>query len=119
MDYTFFEKYPIQILGIDENYNSELTAIEEFVKSDIEYSGEIEDIESVLPYFVFYYFCEKRKSTVAANAGEQSQLAEFTVSSQIQQIDAWNIAIKKLDNICTEKQATSNPIYRSKRSRLW
>lgn len=100
MDYTAFEKYPIQILGIDESYNDELTAIEEFIISDIAYTGEQSDIESILPYFVFHAFCVNRRSEVSAMTGEQSKVAEFTVPSSEAQTTAWNIGVKKLAAIC-------------------
>ena len=62
MDYNDFLTYPIRILGIDATYNSEIAEIEEFVNNEINYSGDEADLIPVLPYFVFYKFCEKKRS---------------------------------------------------------
>lgn len=110
MDYTNFQKYPLTILGIDESYNEELTAIEEVVIDEIAYSGDADDLVDVLPYFVFYKFCEDKK-TIVSTKGEMSQVAEFSVPSQDAQIRAWNIGADQLFNICAEKTQSANSIY--------
>ena len=114
MKYTQFLKYPVRISGINESYNDELTAIEDFVKSDIDYSGESSDIEPLLPYFVFFKFCENKRSEVTATNGEQTQIAEMTVPSVDAQIRVWNIAVEKLTAICEAKTATASKYYLSK-----
>ena len=114
MDYTTFEKYPINILGIDESYNDELIAIETLVKSEIEYSGEVSDIESVLPYFVFFKFCEDKSSQVTTK-GESAQVSEMTVPSILSQVRAWNIGAKMLLDVCAEKSTSANLNYQSQR----
>ena len=114
MEHTTFNKYPIEIKGINQSYNEELTAIEMLVKSEIAYSGAPADIMPVLPYFVFFKFCENKRSEVTATNGEQSQLAEMTVPSVEAQIRVWNIAVEKLTTICTAKSATASKYYLSK-----
>lgn len=109
--YENFSAYPIQILGIDDTYNDELTAIETLVKEKIAYTGEVADIESVLPYFVFYKFCEDRLSEVTAKNGENITTSEFTMPSQNTMIRAFNLGVKKLCAICIEKAQTANIIY--------
>ena len=113
MTYENFTKYPIQILGINESYNDELTAINDFVVSDIEYSGDVADLESVLPYFVFFNFCENARSEVYANTGESATVKEHTVPSDRAQIAAWNFAVKELSKLCTDNQKTVNEKYLS------
>lgn len=112
MEYTAFENYPLQILGIDESYNSELTVIEDFIKSDIAYSGVEDDIVPILPYFVFHNFCEKRRSQVTALNGENSHVAEFTLPSTDQQKNVWNIGVEKLNALCLSKTTTAKIDYR-------
>lgn len=114
MTYENFSTYPIQILGINESYNNELTAIETLVKEEIEYSGEVADIESVLPYFVFFKFCENVQTKVDAKTGENITVSELTKPSYDAQIRAWNIGVKKLISICEEKTATASKYYTSK-----
>lgn len=112
MDYTTFETYPLQIIGIDESYDSELTAIENFIVSDIAYTGVADDLVPILPYFVFHAFCVKRRSTVIAMTGEQSQLAEFTVPSYEAQKEVWNIGVNKLKALCLLKTTDVNCDYK-------
>ena len=114
MEHTAFNKYPIEIKGINQSYNEELTAIETQVKSEIGYTGQAADITSVLPYFVFFKFCENKRSEVTATNGEQTQIAEMTVPSVEAQIRVWNIAVEKLTAICEAKTATASKYYLSK-----
>ena len=118
MDYSNFEKYPLQIIGINESYNDELTAIEEVVIDEIGYSGDVNDLENILPYFVFFKFCEDRASSVTAKTGEMSEVAEFSVPSVLSQVRAWNIGAKLLDDLCTENEVTADDNYRSQRNML-
>jgi len=118
MTYETFTTYPLNILGINESYNNELTAIETLVKSEIEYTGEAADISGVIPYFVFFKFCENRESDITANIGEQLAPAEFTSRSILSQVRAWNLGAARLLAICTEKGKTANKYYLSKISPL-
>lgn len=118
MNYTNFKQYPIQILGINESYNDELKAIETLVIGEIEYSGEQADIAEILPYFVFFKFCESKFSEVTTK-GEMLQVAEFSVPSVLSQVRAWNIGAKKLDDLCTANETTASDNYRSQRNILW
>ena len=113
MKYTQFLKYPVRISGINESYNDELTAIEEFVKSDINYSGPASDIEPLLPYFVFLKFCENRASEVTVK-GETAAVTEHTIPSFESQARAWNIGAEKLKALCEEKLTTAKAKYTSK-----
>jgi hypothetical protein len=115
MTYDKFTTYPINILGINESYNNELTAIETLVKTEIAYTGDAADISGVIPYFVFFKFCENRASEVTANNGEQMSTAEFTFPSVLSQVRAWNLGAVKLLSICTEKVETANINYQSQR----
>ena len=111
MKYTEFETYPLTILGIDESYDAELTAIENFVKADIAYTGDMLDLVPILPYFVFHAFCESRRSEVSATNGEHTKVSEFTVPSYDSQKNAWNIGVKKLVALCILKGKTVNCDY--------
>ena len=108
-----FKKYPIEILGIDATYNEELTAIETFVKSEIEYTGEDSDIESALPYFIFFKYFENKHSETTVK-GETAVIAEHTVPAYDIQIRAWNIGVEFLRDICFIKRTTASKKYLSK-----
>lgn len=118
MDYTSFETYPLQILGINDSYNDELTATEALVISEIDYSGNVDDLVSVLPYFVFFKFCENRFSAVDAMAGEQKKVSEFSAPSIETQVRVWNIGAKKLAELCALSGETANCIYQSQRDQI-
>lgn len=113
MNYTNFQKYPIQISNINESDNNEITAIEELVIKEIAYSGNADDIVDLLPYFVFFKFCEGRFSEVSSSEGEQQKVAEFTTPSMYSMIKAWNIGSAKLLTICTDNETTANEKYQS------
>ena len=118
LTYTAFQKFPLQIVGIDADYNAKITAIEEFVVADLAYSGTASDITSVLPYFVFWFFCQDRATNVSVETGENLQLKEFTEPAIEKQINAWNLGVEKLTAICTEKSTTVKSKYLSKISWL-
>ena len=111
MDYTYFENYPLQILGIDESYDSELAAIEDFIKSDIAYTGDVLDLIPILPYFVFHNFCFARLSDVVAMSGERASVAEFTIPSSEKMKSNWNIGVEKLTALCLLKTTTAKKDY--------
>ena len=118
LTYTAFEKFPLQIVGIDADRNTKIAAIEEFVVADLAYSGTASDITSVLPYFIFWFFCQDRATTVSVETGENLQLKEFTEPAIEKQINAWNLGVEKLAAICTEKSTTVKSKYLSKISWL-
>ena len=113
MKYTQFLQYPIRITGINDSYDNELTAIETTVKNELAYSGDAVDIESVLPYFVFFKFCENKSSEVTTN-GETFKVSDNTMPSHLSQVRAWNLGVEKLKVICTEKGTTAHRFYLSK-----
>lgn len=120
MDYSDFKSYPIQIVGIDSDYDDMLNEIKNFILADMNYSGDEADLDSVLPYFVFYNFCQEQQSTVVHSVGETSQTKEFSDISLTKQINAWNIGVAELTLICNEKGTTvdKTELYLSKRTLL-
>jgi hypothetical protein len=112
MEYTNFQIYPINVLGIDETYNDELNAIEQVVIDELDYTGDADDLELILPYFVFYKFCENKESDVTAQTGEMAKVAEFSVPSRNSMIRAWNVGVTKLNALCITNSQTVNAVYR-------
>jgi len=112
MDYSNFQQYPLQILAIDESYNDELISIEQSIIDEIDYSGNADDIDTVLPYFVFYKFCENRNSSVSAQSGEMAKVAEFSVPSREAMNRAWNLGVKKLLTLITLNSTDANWRYK-------
>lgn len=118
MDFTTFKVYPIRISGLDENYNDELNAIEAAVIDEMSYSGAAEDVESLLPYFVFCKFCEARSTAVAAMTGESVSVRDGSMPSVYTQVQVWNLAVDKLNAILSNGETASEK-YTSKISLLW
>jgi hypothetical protein len=96
LTYLSFQSFPLQIVGISSDYNAKITAIENFVISDLAYSGDAEDLTAVLPYFVFWFFCQDAQTTVFSETGENSQVKEFSNPETYKQERAWNIGVEKL-----------------------
>jgi hypothetical protein len=96
LNYTSFQSFPLQIVGITSDYNSKITSIEKFVIEDLAYSGTASDVTAILPYFVFWFFCNDAKTTVTPENGEMSQVSEFSTPEIFKQVQAWNIGVKKL-----------------------
>ena len=117
MDYSNFQTYPINILGIDETYNDELNAIEQVVIDELDYSGDADDVVDLLPYFVFYFYCQDKVSIVSTK-GEMRQTAEFSAPSVLMQVRAWNIGAKMLLDLCTANETTANENYQSQRQMI-
>jgi hypothetical protein len=118
LTFNDFETYPIEIIGITAYYNARIAAIETFVLSDLEYSGESSDLSTILPYFVFWYFCQDATTTVFVETGENSQVKEFTQPEIFKQVQAWNLGVKRLQTLIDANEETVNEYYLSKRSLL-
>ncbi len=119
MDYTAFLAEPIRILGIDESYNGDLTNLASIATLRMGYTGSADDVVSILPYFVFYLFCESKKSSVYAETGEQKQLAEFTVEDIYKAKDAWNLGVSMLQSLCRSKGTKASREYLTNKYWLW
>lgn len=118
LTFTGFKSFPLQIVGITEDYNAKINEIETFVVSDLAYSGEVGEVNAVLPYFVFWFFCQDAQTTVVVETGENAQVQEFSYPEIFKQVQNWNIGVEKLQAICDEKGTTVNEKYLSKRSLL-
>ena len=99
LTYSSFQTFPLQIVGITSDYNAKIQAIENFVIADLAYSGEASDISAILPYFVFWFFCNDTTTTVFVETGENSQTKEFSTPETIKQVTAWNIGVEKLRTV--------------------
>jgi hypothetical protein len=117
LNYLTFQTYPLQITGITSEYNSKITAIENFVKSDMAAVG-VTVTDAILSYFVFWFFCQDTQTSVFAETGENSQVKEFSTPEIFKQVQAWNIGVEKLRTVLEATGKTVNEKYLSKRSLL-
>jgi len=99
LNYTSFQSFPLQVIGITSDYNAKITAIENFVKSDMAPVG-VTVTDAILSYFVFWFFCQDATTTVAVETGENSQVKEFSTPEIFKQVQAWNIGVDKLRVLC-------------------
>lgn len=96
LTYSSFQTFPLQIVGVTSDYNAKITAIENFVTADLAYSGDAGDLTAILPYFVFWFFCQDTQTTVFVETGENSQVKEFSTPEILKQVQNWNIGVDKL-----------------------
>ena len=99
LSYLTYQTYPLQITGITSEYNSKITAIETFVKSDMAAIG-VTVTDAILSYFVYWFFCQDATTTVTPESGENSQVKEFSTPEIFKQVQAWNIGVDKLRVLC-------------------
>jgi hypothetical protein len=114
MDFTAFQQYPLQIINVSEDDNLELAAIELVVLEEIAYSGDATALESILPYFVYFKFCEDRLTKVTLD-GESGSVNDQTKPSDLSMCRAWNKGAEKLAELCESNGATASLNYQSKR----
>jgi hypothetical protein len=98
--YTTFLTYPLEIVGITSEYNTRITAIENFVISDMALTGVAEgviaSVAAILPYFVFWYFCQNEATIITAKTGENAQIQKTSIPALNKQIQNWDIGVDKM-----------------------
>lgn len=117
MLYTIFTKYPLEIQGITEASENKIQAIFKDTKKQIDYSGDVADIEEPLKYFVFWHFCENILTNVSATTGETAVFRDESMPEVLQMMRAWNRGVDLLSEILEEKNETANSYYLSKINR--
>jgi hypothetical protein len=111
LTYTDFQTYPTDIAGIDSTYNAKIAAIEAFIVEDMQYDGDAVDVGAILKYFAYWYLCHDQISTVTAKTGENIQIQKSSIPSFIKQVQAWDLGVEKLTDICDEHGTTANVKY--------
>lgn len=106
--YSDFNTYPILIIGLTEENNTELAAMEEVATKMLDYSGDVVDVADVIKYLVFLLFWQNRRSTMTESTGETLQVKEHSDFSSIKKNTVLYLAEKKLKEICAEKGTTAN-----------
>lgn len=103
-----FKTYPINIIGIDADFNSDLQSMEAVATDLLAYSGDVDDVSEVIKYVVYLLFWQSRRSAFDAQTGEQKTVKEFTEFSSVQKNTVLYIAENKLASICNENGTTAN-----------
>jgi len=99
LNYNTFQVYPLEIEGITSEYNTKITAVENFVKSDMAATG-VTVTDAILSYFVFWFLCQDAAITVTIKTGETAPIAKTVYPSFDKQIQNWNIGVDKLRLLC-------------------
>ncbi len=99
LNYNTFQVYPLEIEGITSEYNSKITAVENFVKSDMAASGVVVT-DAILSYFVYWFLLQDASITVTIKTGETVGIAKTSYPSFEKQIQNWNIGVDKLRALC-------------------
>ena len=119
MTYESFTAYPLEIQGITAASNEKITAISDYVLDKLEYSGDAADLDAILPYFVFFHFCEDLLTDVSARTGETAIIREESNYSTLKMVKSWNEGVYKLLALLEDKtEESSNLYYQSYRNIL-
>ena len=57
--YSDFDTYPILIIGLTEENNTELAAMEVVATEMLDYSGDVVDVADIIKYLVFILFWQE------------------------------------------------------------
>lgn len=99
LNYNTFQVYPFEIDGITSEYNSKITAVETFVKSDMAATG-VTVTDAILSYFVYWFLLQDASITVTIKTGETASISKTSYPSFEKQIQNWNIGVDKLRVLC-------------------
>ena len=116
MTYEQFTVYPLEIQGITDASDEKITAIENDVIEKLEYSGDTDDLYSILPYFVFYFFMEDLMTNTAAKTGETRILRDESTQAYGKMVRAWNEGATKLAALIAEDEETCTENFTSLRT---
>jgi len=114
MTHETFTAYPLEIKGITDASDEKITAIKDFVLEKISYSGDAADLETLLPYFVYFHFLEDLITDVSVNTGETAIIREESNRDIVKMVRSWNEGVEKLNGLIEDKKETCNPKYQSK-----
>ena len=118
MTYENFTVYPLEIQGINEASNEKITAIENYVIEQLNYSGSTDDLSEILPYLVYFHFIEDLYSNSAVKTGETTTIRDESTPNTLKVIRAWNIAAEKLSALIADNGETCTTNYLSPREIL-
>lgn len=121
LTYESFTAYPLEIKGITAESDEHIVAISDYVLEKLEYTGDAADLDALLPYFVYFHFCEDLLTDVSVRTGETSIIREESNFSTFKMCKMWNEGVTKLlallalevDGVASTE--TANEEYQSKR----
>lgn len=116
--YQSFLTYPLEITGITSEHNPRIAAIEEFILSDMEYSGEDSELTAILPYFIFWFFLQDKVTDATTQGGENLPILKDSQPDVLKQIANWNTGVKKLRDHLGITQAAIDVLRRSRLFRM-
>ena len=108
LTFADFKTYPINIIGIDADFDSDLQSMEAVATDLLAYSGDVADVAEVIKYIVYLLFWQSRRSAFDAQVGEQKTVNEFTFESNAQKSVVVFLARKKIKSICELNGETYN-----------
>jgi hypothetical protein len=88
--YLTFKTFPLEIEGITSEWDTQITAIKNFVVSDMAAVG-VTVSDAILSYFVYWFLCQEASTTVTAETGETAPISKTTYPDFTKQIRAWNL----------------------------
>ena len=118
MTYEQFTVYPLEIQGITAASDQKIEAIEKRVIEKIDYSGEISEIEELIPYLVYFHFLEDLLTDVSARTGETAITRDDSNFSTRKMVAAWNEGVYGIAAIAEDAGETYNTAYLSPREEI-
>lgn len=109
MFYENFKNYPLKIHGITEASENHLLAIKEQFLKDLKYSGDVSEVEDVIPYFVFYLFLHDAETNASVGVGETRQKRDESTQDYQLAVNSWNLGVESLSKILEDKETSCNP----------
>jgi len=85
-----FKMFPLEIEGITSEWDTQITAIKNFVVSDMAAVG-VTVSDTILSYFVYWFLCQEAATTVTAKTGETAPISKTTYPDFSKQIRTWNL----------------------------
>lgn len=114
MTHETFTAYPLEIKGITSDSDEKITDIENFVLDKLEYSGDIADLASLLPYFVYFHFLEDLITDTSVNTGETAIIRTESNRDAFKMSKAWNEGVRMIKELTDDNGETYNDKYKSK-----
>ena len=114
MNHETFTAYPLEIKGITSASDEKIQAIKDFVLEKISYSGDVADLETLLPYFVYFHFLEDLLTDTSVNTGETAIIREQSNRDTAKMIKVWNEGVSRLAALTADNGETYNQKYKSK-----
>lgn len=114
MTHEAFTIYPLEIKGITSASDEKISAIRDFVIEKIAYSGNVSDLDAILPYFVYFHFLQDLITDTSVNTGETAIIRDESNRDAFKMSKAWNEGVDMMKELTANNRETYSDKYKSK-----